>query len=141
MESPNLATARKALSTFEVHIGEGHAVQALFEGLDLLDEIVMDATEEAGKARTIGDRYVTVALEHVKDLLATGNATEPELLDANDMMQVIKECRFGETDEVKRISFDTVTQLFDKHYTGYSDQEKERILERMIYERKHKRRT
>jgi len=103
MESSNLTTARKALSTFEAHIGEDKAIQALSEGLDFLDEIVADATAEAEKARTIGNRYVAVALIHAKNPLASGNATEPELTGLNDMMLVIKEYRFADQDEVNRV--------------------------------------
>jgi hypothetical protein len=138
MESSNLITARNALSKFESHLGEEDAIRYLSEGLDRLDEIVMEASNEAAKARAIGDKHVVIALRHVKHVLASGNATEPELKNSLDLMLALKEYEFGDTDEIKGIASDTAMQLFKKHLTGYSDQEKLKVLERMIDERKRR---
>lgn len=138
MDSANLTKAQNALSSFESSLGRDDAVRHLSEGLDYLYEIVMDAGGEAVKAQAIGDRYVAAGLKYVKNVLASGCATEPELENAHHLMQELKEYDFGDADEIKHVASDIVTQLFDKYYTGYSNQKKIKILERLIDERKRR---
>lgn len=136
--SANLTKAQEALSTFESHPGEDDAVRYLSEGLDWLDGIVMDASEEAVKAQAIGDRYAAVAVKYVKDVLASGNATEPELEQARHPMRELNEYEFGDVDAIKSTAFETAARLFDKRYTGYSNKEQIKILERMLDEAKRR---
>lgn len=134
MDSANLTKAQNALSSFESNLGQDDAVRHLTKGLDYLYEIIMDGAAEAVKAQTIGDRYVAVGLKYVKNVLASGRATEPELQNAHNLMQGLKEYEFGDADEIKQVEFETSTQLLDKCLTGYSNQEKLKILERWINE-------
>lgn len=138
MDSANLSKAQNALSSFESNLGRDDAVRHLSEGLDYLYEVVMDSGAEAVRAQAIGDRYVAVGLKYVKSVLASGSATEPELESAHHLMQELKEYEFGAADEIRQVASETVTQLFDKYYTGYSNQEKIKILERLIDERKRR---
>lgn len=138
MDSANLTKAKNALSTFESNIGRADTMRYLSDGLDCLDEIVAVASAEAVTAQAIGDRYVTVVVKYIENILSVGSATEPELESAYNLVEVIKEYEFGNADEIKHVAIETLVQLFKKYYTGYSSEEKGKILENMTGESKHR---
>jgi len=132
MDSQKLEKARKYLADFESSIGSTAAVRYLFDGLDLLDEIVAEQGKLNAIAKNIGDTYAQKVMDYAVQSLKTGNATEPELETLYKLLIELEAFEFGDKNWLTSLKLQTFKALFTSYFAGYSEEEKKKKLWKLL---------
>ncbi len=131
-ESPEIVQARKHLSSFEKRMMDDDSIHYLSEGLLLLENALEHSTS-CDLAKNLGDTYTVRICSKISDLLQEPNlTTEPKLEHLLRLLLEIDDSQFGDKERISKLKEETVKKLFGKIFRGYSDEEKQGVLKRLL---------
>ena len=134
MHEPDALTdARTHLSAAEDSFLGDQCEYHIDEGFALLEELISDAGEHEKVANNLGTAYFARMREMFVSALSDGsNATTPTLKRLLGIAHALERTAFSRGTDIGELRRRTASSLLTKHFDGYSDEEKQRMTEKLL---------
>lgn len=132
-EPPALAGARRRLAKAEADFRSADGLTQLEEGLALLEEVVLDGTEEQcavadNLLATYSERLCASVRQTVEE---DPGLPEPELQHLFRLLVAFDAADLDLPAYVRALKIDIARRLIDRYYEGYPAEERQKALEQL----------